>query len=199
MTTTEQPRRRAPGMSPDQRRAMIIGAALPLVAEYGTAVTTSQIARAAGIGEATIFRVFSDKEELLDACMAEALRPDHAVEQIASIPMDQPLADRLAEAADALGGHLERIGAVAGALMASGHHRRDPAPAPPRRRGPSTDLIRATADLFEPEAASLRAPAEQIAALFLDLRFSKARQDEGLSTADLVQIFLYGALREEPA
>ena len=85
-------------MSPERRKAMIVAAALPLVAEYGTAVTTSQIAKAAGIGEATIFRVFADKEELLDACMNEALRPDHAVEQIASIPLDQPLADRLADA-----------------------------------------------------------------------------------------------------
>ena len=113
-------------MSPERRKAMIVAAALPLVAEYGTAVTTSQIAKAAGIGEATIFRVFADKEELLDACMNEALRPDHAVEQIASIPLDQPLADRLAEAIDALGAHLERIGTIANALMAGGHRgRRD--------------------------------------------------------------------------
>ena len=58
---------------------MIVAAALPLVAEYGAAVTTSQVASAAGIGEATIFRAFADKEELLDACMIEAMRPDHAV------------------------------------------------------------------------------------------------------------------------
>ena len=51
---------------------MIVAAALPLVAEYGAAVTTSQIARAAGIGEATIFRAFKDKDEVLDACVAEA-------------------------------------------------------------------------------------------------------------------------------
>src|SRR3954468_19660976 len=109
-------RRRAPGMSPEERRAMIIAAALPLVAEYGTAVTTSKIARAAGIGEATVFRVFADKDELLDACMVEAMRSDRVVTELASIPLDQPLADRLAEAADALGAHLARMGAVAGAL-----------------------------------------------------------------------------------
>ena len=66
-------------MSPEQRRTMIVAAALPLVAEHGAAVTTSQIARAAGIGEATIFRVFADKDEVLDECMAEAVRTDHVV------------------------------------------------------------------------------------------------------------------------
>lgn len=49
-------------MSPEQRREMIVRAALPLVVEYGTSVTTAQIARAAGIGEGTIFRAFGDKD-----------------------------------------------------------------------------------------------------------------------------------------
>ncbi|CAM5283250.1 Inositol 2-dehydrogenase/D-chiro-inositol 3-dehydrogenase [Streptomyces griseoloalbus] len=45
-------------------------------------MTTAKIARAAGIGEGTIFRVFADKEELLQACVAEALSPDHAVREL---------------------------------------------------------------------------------------------------------------------
>ncbi|MCW3844297.1 TetR/AcrR family transcriptional regulator, partial [Micromonospora yasonensis] len=65
MTTTDVPRRRAPGMSPDQRRAMIVRAALPLLATYGAGLTTAQVARAAGIGEATVFRAFADKDALL--------------------------------------------------------------------------------------------------------------------------------------
>lgn len=122
-------------MSLERRRHMIVRAALPLVAEYGGAVTTSQIARAAGIGEATIFRAFTDKDGLLDACVVEALRPDHALDQLAEIPLDQPLAARLTEAADALQAHTARIGTVLGALHASGHRRshdrRTPPPAGP--------------------------------------------------------------------
>ncbi|MGY0059056.1 TetR/AcrR family transcriptional regulator [Streptomyces sp. LZ34] len=121
-------RRRAPGMSTEQRRAMIVAAALPLVAEYGAAVTTAQIARAAGIGEATIFRAFKDKEEVLAACTAEAMNPSHVLRELASISLDQPLAGRLTEAAEAMRAHLARMGAVAGALQASGHRReRSPA------------------------------------------------------------------------
>ncbi|UNO40898.1 TetR/AcrR family transcriptional regulator [Streptomyces sp. MST-110588] len=116
-------RRRAPGMAPDERRAMIVAAALPLVAEYGTAVTTAKIARAAGIGEATIFRVFEDKEALLAACVAEALRPDELLAGLSAISLEQPLAERLTEALDAMRGHLDRIGAVIGALHATGYQR----------------------------------------------------------------------------
>ena len=80
-------RRRAPGMSPEQRRAMIIQTAIPLIAEYGAAVTTAKVARAAGIGEGTIFRVFADKDELLQACLAEALSPEHAIRELGAIDM----------------------------------------------------------------------------------------------------------------
>ncbi|WP_405413321.1 TetR/AcrR family transcriptional regulator [Streptomyces decoyicus] len=110
---------------------MIVAVALPLVAEYGAAVTTSQIARAAGIGEATIFRAFKDKDEVLDACVAEAVGTDHVLRELASISLDEPLPVRLTEAAEALRAHLERLGTVIGALHASGHRRgREPGAGP---------------------------------------------------------------------
>ncbi|MFE2292537.1 TetR/AcrR family transcriptional regulator [Streptomyces sp. NPDC059452] len=199
---TEQPatRRRAAGMSPEQRREMIVKAAIPLIAEYGAAVTTSKIARAAGIGEATIFRVFADKEELLNACMAEAMRHDHAVRELMSIPPDIPLPDRLAEAADALEAHLDRMGAIAGSLHASGHRRRD-TPAGGQSRGmgreESMAAIRgAVAELLEPDRDALRLPADQVAALFLGLLFTRPRPEEEtrLTAQQLADVFLHGAL-----
>ncbi|UED88340.1 TetR/AcrR family transcriptional regulator [Streptomyces profundus] len=178
---------------------MIVKAALPLLGEYGAAVTTSRIARAAGIGEATIFRVFTDKEELLDACMAEALRPDHAVRELASIPLDQPLPDRLVEAAEALRAHLERMGSVATALHASGHRRRAGSPDQQVRgmgRAESLASIRsAVGELLEPDRESLRLPPEQIAGVFLGLLFTQLREEEpGLAVHTVVEVFLHGAL-----
>jgi AcrR family transcriptional regulator len=187
-------------MTPEQRREMIVAAALPLVAEHGTAVTTAKVARAAGIGEATVFRVFADKDELLDACVAEAVRPDHAVREIAAVPMDLPLAERLTEAADALGAHLARIGAVVGALHSSGHRaeqpRREP-PAPGSRDASLAAIRDAIAELLEPERERLRLPVDQVAGVFLGLLFARSRPlEEGPGTAALVDLFLNGALSQ---
>lgn len=198
--TDTPPRRRAPGMSPERRREMIIAVAIPLIAQHGTALTTSQVAQAAGIGEATIFRVFKDKDELIAACIGEALRPDNMVDGIASIELDQPLDARLTEAADALTAHLTRIGSVVGALHATGHHAiRDPnaRPDPNARETSMHATTEALAALIEPDAAHLRLGVEQTAALFLAQLFSRTRPLPGseLTTAESVDLFLHGALK----
>ncbi|MFH9990139.1 TetR/AcrR family transcriptional regulator [Streptomyces luteogriseus] len=188
-------RRRAPGMSPEQRREMIIQTAIPLIAEFGAAVTTAKIARAAGIGEGTIFRVFADKDELLQACVATALSPEHAVRELDAIDVSQPLPDRLAEAAEALQAHLSRMGAILGSLG----HRGGKHPGTVRGAGreESTARIRAAlAELLEPDKAALRRPPEQIAALFLGLLFTQPRTNDepDLTPRELAEVFLHGAL-----
>ncbi|MEU8976910.1 TetR/AcrR family transcriptional regulator [Streptomyces monashensis] len=197
-------------MDSDSRREMIVRATLPLVIEHGSAVTTRQIARAAGIGEGTIFRVFADKDELLDACVSEALSPAHALAELALVSMDQPLADRLTEAASALHAHLDRVGAVVGALHAAGRRGRSGPPgsagAPPDRAAGSLPVREALAELFEPERESLRLSPEQAALIFLGLLFVGAggspAGDESVDSAlhagvrDLVDIFLNGVLSQ---
>ncbi|CAL9671816.1 hypothetical protein SUDANB105_07559 [Streptomyces sp. enrichment culture] len=188
-------RRRAPAMSPERRREMIIQTAIPLIAEYGAAVTTAKIARAAGIGEGTIFRVFADKDELLQACVAEALSPDHAIRELDAIDVSQPLADRLVEAAEALQAHMSRMGAIVGSLG----HRGGKHPGTVRGAGrdESTTRIRAAlAELLEPDKAALRRPPEQIAALFFGLLFTQPRTEDepDLTPQELVEVFLHGAV-----
>jgi AcrR family transcriptional regulator len=188
-------RRRAPGMSPERRREMIIQTAIPLIAEYGAAVTTAKIARAAGIGEGTIFRVFADKDELLQACVAEALSPENAVRELDAIDVSQPLPDRLAEAAEALQAHMSRMGAIVGSLG----HRGGKHPGTVRGAGreESTARIRAAlAELLEPDKSALRRPPEQIAALFFGLLFTQPRTEDepDLTPQELVEVFLDGAL-----
>ncbi|SNY29736.1 regulatory protein, tetR family [Paractinoplanes atraurantiacus] len=205
-------------MTPEQRRETIVSAALPLVAERGAAVTTAQIARAAGIGEATIFRVFDDKDALLQACILRALDPANVLSQLHSISLDQPLADRLVEALEALDAHGARIGAVIGALHASGMPHRRPRPgddALPHRRSGTGDgdgdrggdlsalsasrdesqaaTRRAVLDLIEPDRETLRLPAEAVTDAFLGIITGRGRGPQ-LPAAELVDLFLYGAL-----
>jgi AcrR family transcriptional regulator len=68
--------KRASALPPDERRSMIIEAALPLLLEHGDRVTSRQIAEAAGIAEGTIFRVFADKDEVIVAVIDAALDPE---------------------------------------------------------------------------------------------------------------------------
>ena len=78
-------RRRAASLAPDERRSMIMDAALPLLLARGEDVTSYEIARAAGIAEGTIFRVFANKDELIDAVLRRALDPGPVEEAIAAI------------------------------------------------------------------------------------------------------------------
>ncbi|EMD27200.1 TetR/AcrR family transcriptional regulator [Amycolatopsis azurea] len=188
-------------MSPEERRRMIVQSVLPLLVEHGSGVTTSQIARAAGIGEGTVFRVFKDKDELFATCFAEALKPDQVLDAIAVIDLEQSLDDRLVEAADALSAHLQRMGALMAVMHGSGRrpeHRHDPGDGRDRRKESMTAMREAMAELFEPERERLRLPAAQLAALFLSLLFSgrmrfDANGDEP-TTMELVDVFLNGAV-----
>lgn len=180
---------------------MIIQVALPLVAEHGAAVTTQQIARAAGIGEATIFRAFTDKDTLIRACVAEAVRPDHLVRELASIDLDQELEARLIEAAEALSAYLGRMGAVVGALAATGAMRPPPDAAQPERgRDDSTRVTTgAIQELLEPDGARFRLPLEVAAATFGALVMSLGRVPRGedgplVDAPGMVDLFLHGAL-----
>ncbi|WP_432926455.1 TetR/AcrR family transcriptional regulator [Microbispora sp. CA-135349] len=198
-------RRRAPAMSTEQRRAMIVAAALPLVAEHGAAVTTSQIAQAAGIGEGTVFRAFADKDELLDACLTEAMNPSHVLRELTSISLDEPLADRLTQAAEALHAHLGRMGTVIGALHGTGHRRgrglgerqtADERPPSGGREASTKATHEAIVELIEPDRAALRLEPEKVASVFLGMLFTRPRSAFGgaePTSEELVDILLHGA------
>ena len=84
-------RRRAASLAPDERRSMIMDAALPLLLARGEEVTSHEIACAAGIAEGTIFRVFANKDELIDAVLRRALDPTPVEEAIAAIDTSEGL------------------------------------------------------------------------------------------------------------
>src|SRR4051812_32315233 len=90
-------------MAPDDRRAALIAATVPLLREHGLDVTTKQIAQAAGVAEGTIFGVFPDKSSLVNAALLHILDPPRGHEApIGGIDPAADLRTRLCRAADAL-------------------------------------------------------------------------------------------------
>src|SRR4026209_2613092 len=88
-------RERARPLSPEERRDRLIDTTLQLLREHGRAVTTRQIAQAAGVAEGTIFRVVESKEELVELAITRAFEPGALADRILEIDPGRPLRDRL--------------------------------------------------------------------------------------------------------
>lgn len=192
-------------MSPDDRRAAIVAATLPLIIEHGATVTTGQIAAASGVAEGTLFRAFADKQELLAACLDAAFDPADPVATLRQIPRELPVRDRLLRATAAVAEHWDRA-------MSVGHAVRTGCTGPPKpgsSHGPGEamrELISALADLLASDAAVLRLGPERTAQLFLlavtSDRMLRLRMGglsaPALDTEELVEVFLHGAVRGAP-
>ena len=161
-------------MAPAARRAAIVDAARPLVMQHGSAVTTRQIAEAAGIAEGTIFRVFPDKDSVVQAVVAEVVDPAPTLRELAAVDRGLPLRERLTAAVTVL---QRRLAQVFGLLDALGWVR-PPEPEHSDRcvRPPAAginDAFRATiVELVGPDERQLRVPAAELAHVMRLLIFS---------------------------
>src|SRR3990170_3670682 len=90
---------RAEPLSPQARRSAIVEAVIPLLVDRGAAVTTAQMAEAAGIAEGTIFRVFPDKDAVIYEALRVSIDPEPVLQQLSQIYPDANLKAQLTEAA----------------------------------------------------------------------------------------------------
>lgn len=185
MPETLQTGRRAAALPPAERRAAIIDAITPLVVERGDALTTREIASAAGIAEGTIFRVFADKDELFAATVEAVLDPASFEAAIAAIDPDLSFEDRLAAAAEIVEDRILRVWRLLSNVR-------------PRLREhaarPLADSPALTA-LFESERHRLRMDPPQAARTLRALALSLTHpmlSVEPMSPAEVVRLLLRG-------
>jgi AcrR family transcriptional regulator len=183
-------------MSPEERREALVAATIPLLHEHGRAVTTRLIAETAGVAEGTIFRVFSSKEELVDAAVLKAFEPGRMLDDLRAIPLDAPLRDR----AVALTGLMQRRFAGVFGLMRRLGMSGPPEPPPddPDRAKLIDQTQQAMLDLIAPDEADLRMPAIEVVRLLRLLTFSgthpKFTGGDTLTAEHIVDTVLYGAV-----
>jgi AcrR family transcriptional regulator len=91
--------------------------------EYGSAVTTKQIAQRAGVSEGTIFNVFADKDELIEAVIEAALDPHPLEQRLAAIDAEQPFEVRLVAATELVQRHMVHVWRLIAALGPRSHRR----------------------------------------------------------------------------
>jgi AcrR family transcriptional regulator len=192
------PAGRAAPLPPEERRTAIIAAAIPLVCDHGAAVTTREIAEAAGIAEGTIFRVFPDKDAVVRAVVEKVLDPAPYVVALRRIDPAQELEQVLAAAVDAMRHRLESVWQVMWMLRLAGPPGagREESKYAPAARPDMTAANQAVADLLLPHRDRLRLPPIEAARMFRLVTFSSAHpaitDGNMLPTPDIVDLLLHG-------
>ncbi|MQA82885.1 MAG: TetR family transcriptional regulator [Streptosporangiales bacterium] len=190
---------RAAPLPPDARRAAIIEATLPLVRAHGYAVSTRQIAEAAGVAEGTLFRAFPDKRSLIEAVVVSAFDPRSGVRALQEIDRAAPLEERVTTMVELLRSGMESTWQLFAALRAS-----QPGDVvqshPPMSRFEAWDVLTAAvAEVFEPDAHRLVVGSNHAARVLgaMVIMASRPFGDEAMHASalpleEIVDVFLYG-------
>ncbi len=183
-------RSRAAALPAEERRARIVAATLPLILDHGGAVTTRQIAEAAGIAEGTIFRVFADKDSLLAAVLQSALDSTATDAALDAIDPALELEPRVIAAVEILRRRVADIMQIRTAIEMM----RSPASVLSVEQR-STDL-RKIAKVFEPDRHALRRSPMAAAHLLRGLTIAGTHPalllDAPLTSDEIVSVLLDG-------
>ena len=209
---------RAAPLPPDERRQAILQAVQSVVLAKGAAVTTRDLAEAAGVAEGTLFRVFEDKVSLVREAAFAAADPAQMVPMLAAIDLALPLPERLGQVLDATMARVERLSTWMSLLHETGRDQgagERPAGGPRPPLGPKSDgwhqrqeesarAVRTELTrILEPDRDRLSLPLDEAVELFETLMFGATMRaanafrsggTPSLRTAVLVEMFLHGLL-----
>jgi AcrR family transcriptional regulator len=185
-------------MAPEDRRAALIAATVPLLNEHGLDVSTRQIAQAAGVAEGTIFGVFRDKNSLVIAALLHALDPQPTLDSLAAIDPALDLRGRLVVAADLINGRFAAgarlMSAARSVMLATDSHPE----ALKQMAETRTRLLASLTAVIEPDAGLLRQSPDTTARLLLLFCganiFGPFGDRSPFNGADMVSLLLDGLL-----
>jgi len=154
-------------MAPDDRRAALVLATVPLVRAHGLSVSTKQIAQAAGVAEGTIFGVFPDKNALLVAALIKALDPRPTLDAMTAIDPFLGLRERLTMTANLIFRRFQDNAELMAAARKLAFTNGDYPEATAYMAASRESLLSSVAAVIEPDGVRLRRSAEETAGLLL--------------------------------
>ncbi|MGY6501465.1 MAG: TetR/AcrR family transcriptional regulator [Acidimicrobiales bacterium] len=188
--------RRAAPLAPAERRAAIISATLPLLRTHGLAITSRQIAEAAGVAEGTVFSVFDDKDSVIAAAVESALDPAPTVAQLAEIDPTLELRPRLIQAVEILQTRVVEVWQLISAVGPGSPGTSDRSP-----HDASDANTAALAALVQADGHRLQRPTDDVARALLGATLGcshPAVLRHPLAPDEIVDLVLHGVLRTEP-
>jgi AcrR family transcriptional regulator len=186
-------------MAPEERRAALIAATVPLLCEHGLAVSTRQIADAAGVAEGTIFGVFPDKTSLLRAAAVTALDPQPLVAALNGL--DGDLRTRLRGVVELLRQRFAANEPLVAAIRGMAADAGEATGFLDRVKQARRAILAGVAGVFEPDRAQLRGDPDSAARLLFMLVMATVHAGFGapnalseLDSDEIVSLLLDGLL-----
>ena len=190
---------RAKPLPPEDRRRTIVEAVIPLLVAEGPAVTTRQMADAAGVAEGTIFSVFPDKPSILAEAIKVSIDPSPLRDALAAIPSTLAMEEQLEMAADLLSKRSERLMALVSVLRTMPHSDFPHHGEAHRHFAESNEVVlTALSELLERHREDLTVDPRRAAVVFRGLVFVNTHPTispgDRLTSHEIVEIALRGVI-----